>query len=417
LSLRSPRLVVVNDVSVARGGATALALLEVELLRQRGVSVTYVTGDAGGNPLFAEFGVAVVALGEQRLLDAGLGSASLRGLHNRMTASVVGDWIRRNDTPETVYHLHGWSQILSPSIFAALAPVRSRVVITAHDFFLACPNGAFANFVAGTTCPLKPLSLQCLATTCDKRSHAHKLWRAARHGLQSHWLSFTESRPKVLMIQEAMREPLQRGGVPGVNLSALPNPVTPWSRDRIAVEANAEFVFVGRLTQEKGPDLAARAARRAGVHLSIIGDGPMLESLRGEFLDVSFTGRLAPQDIGQRVRSARALVMPSRYPEPYGLVAVEALWSGIPVVLAESALLARDVVNRGAGLSCDPLNEVALAEAMSRIVSDNALARNMSISAFEETRDLGLPPEGWADQLLRVFEELLDGVRPAASAA
>jgi glycosyltransferase involved in cell wall biosynthesis len=166
-----------------------------------------------------------------------------------------------------------------------------------------------------------------------------------------------------------------------------------------------------------GPYLGARAARRAGVHLSIIGDGPMLESLRGEFLDVSFTGRLAPQDIGQRVRSARALVMPSRYPEPYGLVAVEALWSGIPVVLAESALLARDVVNRGAGLSCDPLNEVALAEAMSRIVSDNALARNMSISAFEETRDLGLPPEGWADQLLRVFEELLDGVRPAASAA
>ena len=65
------------------------------------------------------------------------------------------------------------------------------------------------------------------------------------------------------MIHDAMREPLVRGGVPAQRLRPLPNPVTAWSATRIAAEANRAFLFVGRFTEEKGPDLAARAARRA----------------------------------------------------------------------------------------------------------------------------------------------------------
>jgi glycosyltransferase involved in cell wall biosynthesis len=410
------RLVVINDVSVARGGATAQALLEVDVLRRRGVKVTYVTGDAGDNPMFDALDVPVVALGEHRLLEAGLLAGGLRGLRNPRTEAVFGDWVRRNDTPDTIYHLHGWSQILSPSVFAALAPVRPRTVVTAHDFFLVCPNGAYTNYASGNTCLLRPLGARCLASACDKRNHAHKLWRVTRQSLQWHWLSFAGSRPVVLMIHEAMREPLRRGRVPGECLRALPNAVTPWSNDRIEAESNAAFVFVGRLAEEKGADLAAMAARRAGVPLTVIGDGPMLPALRANFPDVTFAGRLAPEQVAMRVRGARALVMPSRYPEPYGLVAVEALWSGIPVIISESALLAPDVVGRGAGLACDPRNETALAGAMSRIAANQDLARRMSFNAFERTRDLGLSPSAWADELMHVFEQL-NAPEPSVAAA
>lgn len=409
------RLVVINDVSVARGGATALALLEVQLLRRRHVLVTYITGDSGANACLGQFDVPVVALGEQRLLNVGFGSAAFRGLYNQKTSLVLKDWIRQNDTPDTAYHLHGWSQILSPSVFGALAPVRARTFITAHDYFLVCPNGAYANFVAGTECLLTPLSLACLGTDCDKRSYSHKLWRAARQSVQSRMLNFTNAQPTVLMIHEAMREPLERGGVPNACLRTLPNPITAWCRERIEAEANVGFVFVGRLTEEKGPDLAARAARRAGVPLTVIGDGPMLADLRKVYPEVAYAGRLRPEEVAQRVRSARALVMPSRYPEPYGLVAVEALWSGLPVISAKSALLAPDIVRRGAGLSCDPIDEAAFADAISHIAGDDALVRGMSINAFGETRDLALTPESWTDELLRTFEERLAALRPARS--
>jgi glycosyltransferase involved in cell wall biosynthesis/polysaccharide pyruvyl transferase WcaK-like protein len=401
------RLVIVNDFSIARGGATALALLEAELFGRRNMPITFITGDAGGNPDFDSLGVSVVAVGQQRLLEAGVPSAALRGLYNRRALAALSDWIVRNDTPNTVYHLHVWSQVLSPSVFTALEPVRARTLITAHDFFLVCPNGAYANYASGTICSLKPLSAACLLTACDKRNHGHKLWRVARQGLQSRALRFADGRPMVLMIHEGMREPLERGGVPASALRTTPNPIRPWHSTRVAAELNREFVFVGRLGEEKGPDLAARAARRAGVPLVIIGDGPMRASLQEDFPEVAFTGQLAPAAVAERTRAARALVMPSRYPEPYGLVAVEAMWSGIPLVVAKSALLASEIDRRGAGLVCDPLDERKFAEALSLLAGDDALARRMSDRAFADTRDLGLTPEAWVEELERAFSDVL----------
>jgi glycosyltransferase involved in cell wall biosynthesis/polysaccharide pyruvyl transferase WcaK-like protein len=401
------RLVIVNDFSVARGGATALALLEAELLERRGMPVTFIAGDAGSNPDLGRSEVSVVAIGHHRLLEAGAPPAVLRGIYNQRALATLADWIARNDTPGTVYHLHVWSQVLSPSVFTALASVRARTLITAHDFFLVCPNGAYANYVSGTTCSLKPMSRSCLLTNCDKRNYAHKLWRAARQGVQSRALRFEDGRPTVLMIHEGMREPLERGGVPNAALRTVPNPIRPWHATRVEAESNRTFMFVGRLGEEKGPDLAARAARRAGVPLTIIGDGPLRASLQDAFPEVTFTGQLAPEAVAERTRAARALVMPSRYPEPYGLVAVEAVWSGIPLVTARSALLASEIERRGAGLACDPLDEGQFAESLALLARDDALVRRMSLDAFEKTRDLGLKPDAWVDELERAFSDVL----------
>ena len=399
------RVVIVNDVSIARGGATALALLEARLLRERGVKVEFATGDAGDNRLFEDLGITVTALGGRRLLDAG-GASYLSGLYNRRALEALAPRFAAADTPQTIYHVHGWSQILSPSLFAVLAPYRSRVVISAHDFFLACPNGAYANFKNGRVCALRPLGAACLATNCDKRSYGHKLWRVLRQRIQSHALRFEDARPRVLMIHEAMREPLQRAGLPAAALRALPNPVSAWSGVRIAAERNREFLFVGRFSQEKGPDLAAAAARRTGVQMSFIGDGPMFEDLQQRYPEFTFLGRLPADQVALRATAARALVMPSRYPEPFGLVAVEAMWSGLPALVASDALLAPEIVARRAGLAFDPRDVAAFAEALRR-TSDDTSAREMSLNAFGTTHDLGLSPPDWVERLLENFTAML----------
>ena len=413
---RAERLVIVNDFSVARGGATALALLEAELFARRGLPITFIAGDAGDNPDLERLGVPVVALGQHRLLESGPAPAALRGLYNRRAVQTLADWIERHDTPETVYHLHVWSQVLSPSAFAGLAPVRQRMLITAHDFFLVCPNGAYANYQTGETCALKPLGARCLTTACDKRNHAHKLWRAARQGVQSATLRFADGQPKVLMIHEAMREPLLRGGVPEAALRTMPNPVRAWHATRVEAERNREFVFVGRLGEEKGPDLAARAARRAGAPLTIVGDGPLRARLEREFPEVTFTGQLAPAAVAERTRAARALLMPSRYPEPYGLVAIEAAWSGIPLVIARSALLASEIDRLGAGLTCDPLDEPAFADTLGLMARDDGLIQRMSERAFADTRGLGLTPDAWVSELEDAFSDVLIAAHRGATA-
>lgn len=392
------RIVIINDISQPKGGATALALLSAQELRKRGHQVTFLAGDGADNADLRAAGIAQAGSGQQRLEDRGVLAASTSGLWNRAAVAMVRHWISANDTPQTVYHLHGWSQIFSPAVFSALKPVRDRLVLSAHDFFLACPNGGFANLRTGEVCPLRPLSVACVATNCDRRNRAHKLWRVVRQALL-HTAFDKADPPPILMIHAAMAGFFVRSGMPARALHPLPNPIIPYSQDRIHAEDNKGALFVGRLEETKGPDLACAAARAAGVGLTVIGDGVMGARLRSEYPEVVFTGRLGLADIARHARQARMLVMPSRYPEPYGLVAMEAAWSGLPVVTAETALIAPDLVAAGAGMAVNPRDTAGFARSLSTLAQDDELARAQSLAAFDRTRHLGLTVDAWIDGL------------------
>ena len=97
--------------------------------------------------------------------ETALSRSILKGLYDRSVMTKVASWIASHDTANTVYHLHGWSKILSPSIFAALSPVARRVVIHAHDFFLVCPNGGYFDYQKKLPCDRTPLSLRMRGDT------------------------------------------------------------------------------------------------------------------------------------------------------------------------------------------------------------------------------------------------------------
>ncbi|RDE05294.1 glycosyltransferase family 4 protein [Sphingomonas aracearum] len=401
------RVVILNDIAQPKGGATALALLSAYQLRARGLAVTMLVGDAGDNPALTQAGVEVVALGQERLGQAGVAGLAA-GLYNRAAGAMVQRWIDANDTPGTVYHLHGWAQILSPAVFRALKRVEERVVLHAHDFFLACPNGSYAFLRTGQVCPLTPMSPACVSANCDRRNYGHKLWRVARQGVQRRFYDRHGS-PPVLAIHEGMRPFLMRAGIPSASIHAVPNPVTPWSDTRIEAESNRQVLFVGRLEETKGPDLAAAAARAAGATITFVGDGVLRERLQAEYPEMHFLGRRTPEQIREIARTARLLVMPSRYPEPFGLVATEALWSGLPVVTTDTALLAEDIVTAGAGLAVEPRDTARFAAALRAILDDDDRCRAMSEAAFAGTRSLALSPEGWTDRLIDTYRGRLAG--------
>jgi glycosyltransferase involved in cell wall biosynthesis len=98
-----------------------------------------------------------------------------------------------------------------------------------------------------------------------------------------------------------------------------------------------ELVWVGRLVPEKGPELAVLAARRAGLPLRLLGPVPdadwfdrSLRPLLGG--DISYEGHLDHDATATVVGKSAALLVTPRWPEPFGLVAVEAALTGTPVV-------------------------------------------------------------------------------------
>jgi glycosyltransferase involved in cell wall biosynthesis len=407
------RVVVINDDAVARGGAAAIALAGAKLVAARGIPVTFLSGSDEVAPDLAPRGIAVEILGGRQLLERGRLAGATSGLYDHATRGALEHWIDAHDTPRTVYHLHNWHKVLSPSAFVPLRRVAARLVMSAHDFFLACPNGAYFHYPRQRECELVPNGVACVATACDRRHYAHKLWRVARHELRHRLFDLTASQAQVIAVHEAMVPLLARGPIAPDRIRVLRNPVTPWRAARVQAENNRDIFFVGRLDGDKGAHLLARAAQRVGAKLRLIGDGPLAAEIARICPSADFLGWRGRDEISELVGSARIVVSPTINREPFGLVALEALMSGIPVIVSRSSPFADEIVDRQLGLACNPHNERALAGALATLLRDDLLVRRMSCRAMTEARPLAPTPAQWCDRLLALYAERLG--EPTAS--
>ncbi|QFT77345.1 glycosyltransferase family 4 protein [Erythrobacter sp. THAF29] len=407
------RIVILNDRSAALGGATSLALLSARLLSEAGHEVVYVTGDDGTQAELPS-SVELIALGGRPLLELPALARTAKGLWNRDAHALVCKVIREFAGPETVFHLHGWAQVLSPSVMGALARVEDSLVIHAHDFFHACPNGTYFDFVDGEVCTRKPMSAGCFAANCDKRSYAQKLFRTARMAVKKTALDLGSTRALIAMIHPYMADHLARAGISRDRMRVVRNPVRPFVRDRVQAEKNREVFFIGRIEHEKGADLAISVAIEAGRPIRVIGEGSDRERLAAQYPQVQWEGWKSHEQIAQLISKARGLVMPSRLPEPFGLVALEALQSGVPLVAFADSFIGREAAERGCAFLAADRKPGSLADAIGTLDDDEAVAR-ASRRAFEDTSDLSTIHESWLERLLELYREVLSADRAPSS--
>ena len=238
------QILVIHDYSTRRGGASTLAVEAVQQYRARGIPVTLFSGEVE-NEALQETGAKSVSRGAKPLRELPTLSALSQGYHRSATAKALGAWIAQHATPGTVYHMNNWSQTLSPSVFEPLRQVADRTVITCHDYFNTCPNGAFLHFGRSQACTLKPLSLACATSACDRRSHLHKLWRLARQRHLNAVADFGRAPYTFSFIHERMRDRFEAAGFPIENSTVIRNPDEAWCSERVQAERNSDFFFVG----------------------------------------------------------------------------------------------------------------------------------------------------------------------------
>jgi glycosyltransferase involved in cell wall biosynthesis len=248
-----------------------------------------------------------------------------------------------------------------------------------------------------------PLSTACLRSNCDRRSYLEKIWRITRSLIRSRLIDLSRKTATILAVHEGMVDHLIRGGISENSIEVLRNPVTPWSEKRIAAEKNHKFLFVGRLDHDKGAHLLAESARNAGVTLQMVGDGPLRPILEQTFPEVELMGWQSRENVAQIARGARVVVMPTGSRETFGLVAFEALTSGIPVIISKFAAC-DEIVRNDIGLSCDPYDARALADVLRSLAADDHRLRLMSERAWRMRSSLALSNRSWGDHLLSIYE-------------
>jgi glycogen(starch) synthase len=193
-------------------------------------------------------------------------------------------------------------------------------------------------------------------------------------------------------------------------------PVKPLPKER------QEILCVGRLVKDKGFDLALRAFAMLREHfptvrMIIAGDGAAREPLKqlaqelGIGERVIFPGWVKHEDIPNLINEASLVVMPSRWEEAFGLVAVEAALMERPVVATRVGGLPEVVADGITGMLVEKENSEALAAAISYLLRNPAEAANMGRVARRRAQAL-FSLDGHVDAYQALYRKLVESYLP-----
>jgi glycogen(starch) synthase len=219
-------------------------------------------------------------------------------------------------------------------------------------------------------------------------------------------------------------------GLDEARLSVIPNGIDPSElvpvddldtlRSRFAAPDERLVLLVGRLVYEKGFQLALEALpglieRLGDVRFVVAGSGTHELELRRQAEELglmghgTFVGWIGDDVLHSLYRIADVCVVPSIY-EPFGLVALEAMASSCPCIVADTGGLREVVPHDEVGLRFRARDPQSLAEMTLRVLDDAKLCRRLTAEAFEHLRRFD-----WGDVAQRteaVYAELIESAVP-----
>jgi glycosyltransferase involved in cell wall biosynthesis len=195
----------------------------------------------------------------------------------------------------------------------------------------------------------------------------------------------------VMAVSDDLQKALLRQGFRSV--TTVPVPVEPPVAEPRPVQACRDIAFVGRLTVDKGADVALAAFARVAAdhpdtHLLIAGDGPLHPELaRASAVlgdQVRLLGKLAPDEVSALIGSCRIVVAPSvptLRPEGSPTIVVEAAAHGRPLIASDDPGLRAAASRLGGAVITPALDVAALAAALARLLDDDQHARTLGTAA------------------------------------
>jgi len=411
-------IVILNDYASPTGGSTAVAIASAAGLAARGRRVTFFSCVGPVAPVLHTTPLLdVVCLAQPEIVkDPNRARAAWSGLHNTRAMHALRQLLATKDPQRTVVHAHTWMKALSPAALHVPVEMGFPLVVTLHDYFIACPNGGFFEYPAERLCRRWPLSGACLGCHCDRHGYAQKLWRSARTFYQNRRLHLPEKITHYVGVSRFSLEIL-RPHLPGdVPVTLLRNPADCPDVGPAPVARNREFVFLGRLVPEKGVRLFAEAVRQTGLPAVFVGDGELLPELRRLCPQARFTGWLDAAGIRAELAHARALVFPPLWYETLGLVVVEAAAAGVPAIVSDGCAATDHIRHGRNGLLFSHGSAPALAQAMQQLAGDDRLAADLGQAAYRWYWDDPWTTDRHVAGLLEIYRAL-DQTVPAAATA
>lgn len=251
----------------------------------------------------------------------------LPGLDARGAEPVALDALVDAFAPDVV-HLHN---VVNPLVLE-WAATRGGALLTVQDHRFFCP-GRGKWTLAGEPCR-EAMSREACAACFEDAAYGEETLALTRRRLDA------ARRLPVSVLSRYMREELVAAGLEAARIHVVP-PFVAEPAARAAPGGPPCVLFVGRLVAAKGVWDAVAAWRRSGLDLPLVvaGTGPLraeLDALADAGERIEVLGWVGREGLASLYARARALLMPPRWQEPFGIAGIEALAHGVPVVAWES---------------------------------------------------------------------------------
>ena len=296
----------------------------------------------------------------------GMGRTAVRTIWSQESFSRVEQLLAEKEYD--VMHVQNFFPLLSPSVYYAAQRHGVPVIQALHNFRLLCPEGTL--YRDGRVC------MDCVGRNVAWPGIKHACYRGSRAGSSvvaamssTHRLVGTWKNRVDLYVtpsQYAMDAYVQAGWDPKM-ISVIPNFVDP--DPGLGSGSGGYALYVGRLARAKGIETLLAAWQQLGLNhpLKIAGDGDLravVERAAEEHPSITYLGPVSHQRASELMGEAMFVIVPTVGTETFGLVVAEALATGTPALVSDTAALAELIDEGGNGLLLRPGDSQHLADSV-----------------------------------------------------
>lgn len=308
-----------------------------------------------------------------------------------------------------IIHVHNFFPIASPSIFYVANKMKTPIVMTLHNYRLICPNAILLkNNKICEICVNKSFAIDGVLNSCYRNSRVQTLILAFMSFLHKKKGTWNKKIDKYIALTDFAKNKMINSSLKleNENIVVKPNFV---EDNGSSYEKDDYFVFVGRLSVEKGVDLLLKVFSSSNKKLIIIGGGP-LEKLVKVAVDsrhnISYLGFKDKEFIMRKLKRAKALIFSSIGYEGMPMTILESLSVGTPVI-APNIGGPNEIIKDGYnGLIYEVSNKKDLQKKINQIGTDDILLRKLSESARKDYENKYTPEKNY-EQLIEIYKKAI----------
>lgn len=315
------------------------------------------------------------------------------------------------DFQPDIVHIHNWHFATGPLIIREAKKCGVKVIVTLHNYRLLCPSATLVFNGRGfedSVCanfPWKAIFIGAYRNSiCLTFWLAVVIWvhrRIKTWNLVDRYVVLTEASKEVFVSSSL--------NVPSSKYIVKPNCTVDLAAKDLATR-ECRFLYVGRLSEEKGIFVLLEAFSKVNLQLDLVGDGPLknhVTSFCNNRVNVRYLGPLNTFDVRKQMRVCSALIFPSIWNETFGLVLIEALSVGCPVIASNIGSVPEIIKDGVAGLLFSPGNVDSLIEKIENWSDMSDGLRNSYCQNARHSYESNFTPEKNLKKLLKIYQSVL----------